>query len=286
MKALLTLLTVVFLNVIITGFAKNVLAEGDFVSICEAETKQSLAPVMTKSWSGGDNVLSFVSTIDEVILATWQYPSRSITTIGDLISRIMPQEVTAGQFESSEPQQQTPDFSAKVAETENVIRELGITVDYINSRVGLLNLEADQTSDQELVILAKDLASKFGREDDPASANSVFGRLAYLNESWDWQTTDEVKTQAMSISQILNLLAESSPTSSHSQWAQEQLGTLANQLEKLRSLVGGPEDKAGTDSLFGRIAETKKAGWDSSSNETINSVTAASPTFQKKRVVV
>lgn len=216
---------------------------------------------------------SLLAVGQEITFATWHYSDRSFVTFGHLVSGEWDnsswlsylwsiKKLPAGK-QNIQPVAETKkvepvsNLSGKIEETQAIANELFINTQYLTSTVGLLELKWGKADDQDVVNLVENLSQKLGNQDDSSSSDSVFGLIAHLNQSWDWESVKEIQNRVIPISGVLNSLNDEVKASGQSPVAFKQVELLVSQLAELNSLIGEATDQPTGSTLFGQFGKTK-----------------------------
>lgn len=254
-------------------------------------TSDSSAPsesdIADAVWGYSNRTLSgFGSLVSDI----WNYTTRSLTSFGSLGSDVETvKDDVANIKEDVEDIKTSEDTSqATIQETrllieqlvnkpiiENVIEEevpdLGGKLENSKTATDTLSSKTSETrkkaqdittnwrrySSNELLDLVLELNSQFGEEGDDYQT-SVFGAIAYLNRSWDWQEAEAAHKEAKSIKN--SLLSAQTALSSYksSSLAYNEMKSVIAGLSRLESTLGSSSDPSYKRTIYAKLNETQQ----------------------------
>ena len=239
----------------------------------------------TANGSFGQAVQNIIPSASDIAAATWGYSTRSLSTFGSLISDIWNNatriltgtNLNSGSLATKSDAQKTnnlleqlvnkpvietsaeevPNLGAKLNETEGVATQLFISLQYANSKAGLIKLKWDSFENSEVLDSVQELTRKLGGENDSSSSSSVFGYISFLKESWDWNLVETIKSQAKAVREVLASIQSEVESSGRSKATYNKVTALVDLLSQLDSSIGDISDKSSQKTLFGKLKETR-----------------------------
>lgn len=230
----------------------------------------------------GEVLQSLAPSSGDVAAATWNYSSRSLSTFGSLLTDVSalvksawhsdPQiaQVTTTSQETrvllerlvNKPVVETtteeiPDLQSKIQETDGVVNQLAADFSYVNSSVDLMKMRWGLLDNGAALETVQDLIRKLGGENDAVTTNSVFGEMAYLDKSWDWNEIVSSKAKLKAVRDVLISLGQELEAVGPSKLAYNQVKALSGLTGQLFTVAGNPKDKPEQKTLFGKVAQTK-----------------------------
>ena len=222
-----------------------------------AASVPTASDVATAVWGySGRTMSSFGSMASDV----WRYSSRALTSFGTFAqdmwnhnprtltsesadlsavkktvqeNRILLEQIVNKPIIQNSIEEEVPEISEKLNNTKTVADQLYLHEQYIVSKAGVVALKSGQLD-------VTDLGRVLGEETDSSSAETVFGGIAWMRNSWNWQIADEMYDQARAVRAALNT---------------KNTRSLVAYLYTLETMTGDSTDKSGAKTLFGKINE-------------------------------
>ncbi len=131
----------------------------------------------------------------------------------------------------------TLDFQSKADNTKVVASQLFNRSRYLNGKVSLIDAKWGTLSDSEILSRVDELKGVLGSEVDTDST-SYFGMINVLENSWDWQITEQLQKEAKLVADKFTRLGNEVNTSGKTSRAKFEIASIKNSVDKMTELIG------------------------------------------------
>jgi len=248
-------------------------------------TLDNFGTLVTDIWGGTTRTLSSFGTL---VSSIWSNDSRTLTSsgvdtsslatktdlkvatqsasLGDLGAikatvnenrLLLEQLVNKPIIENFIEEDATADLETKLKDTKTVSSQLYANNQYIASKASLLVSRWYGLSEKQILDSVMELSNLLGEESDSASDNSIFGQIAWLKKSWDWEVADSAYSQAKTIANSLNSVQHQLGSYGNTKLAYSEIRNLASSTSSFSKIVGAIGDASSKKTLFGKLNEVE-----------------------------
>jgi hypothetical protein len=163
----------------------------------------------------------------------------------------------------------SPDLSEKIKDTRGVSNQVYVNNQYLLSQFARLGANWERQTGKELLATIVDISGVLGDTADSASANTVFGQVNWIRDSWSWDVSSNIHAKLVEAKKLSEgiKLGLSDYNKNTAQLAQTR--ALVQKFIEIEKLVGKASDTSYQNTLFGKIRVTQDIAvkLDSQSNE-------------------
>ncbi len=151
----------------------------------------------------------------------------------------------------------TPDLTQKIKDSRAVANQLFVNNQFLTAQSALLSSKLSGLSGRDTLNFVISLSGIVGEPSDTSSANTMFGQVNFLRDSWNWEEADLLQTKLTSVQKSLSDLQsglvdyEKTP----------QMAFTVKQVVKdslaFEKVVGTTVDKEGKKTVFSRLLYTE-----------------------------
>ena len=173
-------------------------------------------------------------------------------------TRLLLEEVVNKPIIQNVLEEETPDLGAKLKETRAVANQIYVNSQYLTSQAGSLAAGWNGAGGKELLSKVIELSGVLGEESDSSSADSVFGQVNWMRDSWSWDETTSIYNKLTAIRKRTDLLKERLSTYQKDQTLYYEAKSLVKDFLAVEKLVGTANDNYYDKSLYAKIKTTQE----------------------------
>src|SRR3989344_6764391 len=210
-------------------------------------------PSTTSTTTNNNNVTNNYSTTNNTVINQINETKRIAEQNRALLDRIVNQAEVSYFWED-----EAPDLSSKLKETETHATQLFVNNQYISSKVALLIKNWNKTSQTELLDTVIELNELMGEEGENTDANTVYGSLNWIKTAWDWQENANVEKALQLAKQNMTAVQTNLASSKNLTSANKEAKNLLGNLAYVDKAIGGVTDSSSEATLYGKIKQTEE----------------------------
>jgi len=209
---------------------------------------------------------SQASLVTDIGNAVLEYSGRTFSGFGNLISHVLPAQITTNIAQVSDEEVKepgavaavsdskaaVPDFNLKLQESQRKSYELYADVQVLASNTQKLLSQSRTLTATELNESISGMSQLLGSVSDLPDQKTIFAEINWLDEAWSFPTVEAVKRSASQVSFILNSLSQKS-LGAFTKPQPADLNDLVNETEALQGFVGNNSDSSTDTTLYGSI---------------------------------
>ncbi len=238
-----------------------------------ADTATSSAATSLAAVWGYSNrtMFSFGSLFADV----WRYSNRTMPGFGSLFASIWKsssQPVSSGEPTTNTINEITPlvdkpviqnaidekpiDLPGQIQRSFDIFDGLYLHHQYIHSKIGLMDLKWDILPISDITKGLDEIDIVLGDESDGDSAETVFGRIAWLQTAWQWPVLDDINNQTQAIKATLRSIRLSA-TEDKTTAVHKEIESLVTYSKTLDQLIGGDTITNKQNTLMGSLVRVR-----------------------------
>jgi hypothetical protein len=215
---------------------RTVSSFGSLVSDIWGNTTRTLTSGSSGSSTDSANISHIMVTTDQTRL---------------LIEKVVNQPIIQNVLEDT-----TLPVGEKIQDTRAMVNQIYVNSQYLTSQSAVVGANWNTASGKDLLASVIDLSQVLGEPGDSGSANTLFGQVNYLRDSWNWDEVTSIYNQLTTAQKMMSDLKTGLADYQKSPVLYQETKSLVKNFAAVEKVVGTAGDMGSEKTLFARIKTT------------------------------